>query len=280
MAITCDYVRELASGFVLGALEPDETAAVRDHLDTCREPHPELAEFGGILPYLAVTPEPLEPPAWLRGSVISAARADLLARERAGRPAERQPVEPAVAMAAASGPAGHAAEVIPFDAARRSRRRTFATWATRVAAVVAVVSLAGYAFVIQRDLNQAKQDENHAAAVLYVLSQPDARSVPLIDNEGKGAGGIAVLRPNGHIVVNLNHLSATSGDQTYMVWLTGESNVVAKVGWFTVGDDGKGFLEVDNVPTSPSMWIFICREPNSKVTQPTGPTILSGTITL
>lgn len=280
MAITCDYVRELASGFVLGALEPDETAAVRDHLDTCREPHPELAEFGGILPYLAVTPEPLEPPAWLRGSVISAARADLLARERADRPAERQPVEPAVAMAAASGPAGRAAEIIPFDAARRSRRRTFATWATRVAAVVAVVGLAGYSMVVQGDLNKARTDERHAIAILNVLSQRDARTVSLVDNEGKGAGGIAALLPNGHVVVSMNHLSATTGDQTYMVWLTGQTNGIAKVGSFTVGDDGKGFLEVDNVPTSPSMWIFICREPNSKVTQPTGPTILSGTITL
>ena len=102
----------------------------------------------------------------------------------------------------------------------------------------------------------------------------------LVDNEGKGAGGIAALLPNGHLVVNLNDLSATTGDQTYMVWLTGQTNGVAKVGSFTVGDDGNGFLEVDNVPTSPSMWIFICREPNSKVTQPTGPTILSGTITL
>jgi hypothetical protein len=277
MAITCDYVRELASGFVLGALEPDETAAVRDHLGYCREPHPELAEFGGILPYLAVAPEPLEPPAWLRGSVIAAARADLMARQRVGQPAARPAV---AAVAAPSAPVVHAAEVVSFSAARRSRRRGVMTWMTRVAAVVAVVGLSGYAFVVQSDLNNVKRDESHAAAVMNVLSQPDARSVSLIDNEGKGAGGIAVLRPNGHIVVNLNHLSATSGDQTYMVWLTGESNGVAKVGWFTVGDDGKGFLDVDNVPTSPSMWIFICREPNSQVAKPTGPTILSGTILL
>lgn len=280
MAITCDYVRELASGFVLGALESDETAAVRDHLDYCREPHPELAEFGGILPYLAVTPEPLEPPAWLRDSVISAVRADLVARQRAGQPAARPAAVPAAAVAAPSAPVYHAAQVISFGAAHRSRRRTVATWMTRVAAVVAVVGLAGYALVVQGDLNNAKRDESHAVALLNVLSQPDARTVPLVDNEGKGAAGFAALRPNGNIVVSLNHLSATTGDQTYMVWLSGDTSVAAKVGSFTVGDDGKGFLEVDNVSTSPSMWIFICREPNSQVTKPTGPTILSGTISL
>lgn len=279
MAITCDYVRELASGFVLGALEPDETAAVRDHLDHCVQPHPELAEFGGVLPYLAVAPEPLEPPSWLRDSVISAARADLMARQRAGQPAARPAAVPAAALAAPSASAGRGAEVISFGAALRSRRRTVVTWMTRAAAVVAVLILAGYAFVVQGDLQRAKTDESHANAILNVINQ-GARTVSLVDNEGKGAGGIAALLPNGHVIVSLNHLVATSGDQTYMVWLTGANNGAIKVGAFTVGDDGKGWIEVTSVPTSPSMWIWVCREPNPKVTTPTGPTILSGTISL
>jgi hypothetical protein len=281
MAIACDRVRELASGFVLGALEPDEMAAVRDHLDHCAEPHPELAELGGVVPYLAVTPELVEPPAWLRGSVIAAAKADLQARRRVGKPIERRAVEPAAATAAATASAVvPEAEVISLGAARRSRSGRAVTWITRMAAAVAVVALAGYAVHIQGDLDKAKQDQSHLAAVINVIGQPDTKWVPLFDNEGKGAGGIAALRPNGHIVVNLDHLSATKGDEIYVVWLTGDHGAVAKVGSFTVGDDGQGFLEVDNVPTSASVWVTVCREPNSKVTKPTGPTILSGTISL
>jgi hypothetical protein len=281
MAITCDRVRELASGFVLGALEPEEMADVRDHLDRCGEPHPELAELGGILPYLAVAPEPLEPPAWLRGSVLAAVKADLQARRPVGAPAERRTVEPAAAKAGvAASSIVPSAGVTSLDAARRSRSRQAVTWMTRMAAAVAVVALAGYSFVIQGDLNKAKQDQSHAIAVLNVLSQPDTRMVSLIDTEGKGASGFAAFMPNGHILVSLNHLAATSGDQTYMVWLTGANNVPVKVGAFTVGDDGKGWVEVSSVPTSASMWIWVCREPNGNATKPTGPTILSGTVSL
>jgi hypothetical protein len=280
MAITCDHVRELASGFVLGALEPDEMAAVRDHLDRCGEPHPELAELGGILPYLAVTPEPAEPPDWLRGSIIAAATADLQARSRVGKPTEGRSLEPAAsATPAATDNLPHAA-VISLDAARRSRRRAASTWMTRVAAAVAVVALAGYSFVIQGDLDKARRDQSNSTKILNVLMQPDTVKVQLTDNEGKGAGGFAALRPNGNIVVSLNHLAVPSGDETYMVWLTGDSGAVIKVGSVSVGDDGKASLVVDNVPTSTSMWISVCREPNSKVTRPTGPTILSGTISL
>ncbi len=278
MAMTCDRVRELASGFVLGALEPGEMSAVRDHLDHCNEPHPELAELGGILPYLAVAPEPLEPPAWLRGSVLAAVKADLQARQPIGAPAVRRGLEPEAAPARVS--ILPAAGVISLGAARRSRSFRVATWVTRMAAAVAVVALAGYAIVIQGDLNKAKEDQSHLAAVINVIGQSGTKMVSLIDTEGKGAAGSAFLMPNGHIIVSLNHLEATSGDQTYMVWLTGATNVPIKVGAFAVGDDGKGWVEVDNVPTSASMWIWVCREPSPNVTKPTGPTILSGTISL
>ncbi|MGZ6267986.1 MAG: anti-sigma factor domain-containing protein [Candidatus Limnocylindrales bacterium] len=280
MAITCDRVRELAAGFVLGALEPGEMADVRAHMERCVEPHPELAELGGILPYLAVAPQPLEPPAWLRGSVLAAVKADLQARQPVGATAERRVIEPATAAQATAAASRPGAGIISLEVARRSRSRRAATWMTRMAAAVAVVALAGYSFAIQGDLNKAKQDQSHAIAVLNVLGEPNTKMVSLIDTEGKGASGFAAFMPNGHVIVSLNHVAATSGDQTYMVWLTGANNVPVKVGAFTVGDDGKGWVEVTSVPTSPSMWIWVCREPNSKVTLPTGPTILSGTVAL
>ena len=40
--LTCDEVRDLAPLFVLDALEPDEMAAIRDHLAGCPDAHLEL----------------------------------------------------------------------------------------------------------------------------------------------------------------------------------------------------------------------------------------------
>jgi hypothetical protein len=62
---------------------PDEMIAVSDHLDSCSQPHPEVDDFGGVLPYIAESLEPVEPPAWLRESVIAAAG-------RTWRPAPRR----------------------------------------------------------------------------------------------------------------------------------------------------------------------------------------------
>jgi anti-sigma factor RsiW len=65
MAISCDRVRDLASGFVLGALDPAEMTAVREHLGGCSRPHAELRELGGVVPYLGGSLEPVEPSARL-----------------------------------------------------------------------------------------------------------------------------------------------------------------------------------------------------------------------
>ena len=75
--LTCDEVRELAGSFVLGALDADEEAAVREHLATCPEAHEEIAELGGVLPALAESVPVVEPPAGLKGRIMAAAAADL-----------------------------------------------------------------------------------------------------------------------------------------------------------------------------------------------------------
>ena len=88
-ALRCDQATDLAAGYVLGALDAEESAAVREHLATCDQPHPEFAELGGIVPYLADTIDPVEPPAALRERIQAAAAADLRARARDDRAADR-----------------------------------------------------------------------------------------------------------------------------------------------------------------------------------------------
>ena len=97
--MTCEQARDLAAAYVLGALEAGEEAAVRDHLQTCDQPHPEFAELGGVVPVLSASLEPVEPPASLRDRIMAAAAADLEARRAAEVSA------PSAAMPSVEGPA-------------------------------------------------------------------------------------------------------------------------------------------------------------------------------
>jgi hypothetical protein len=289
MALTCDRVRELASGFVLGALDPKEMIAVSGHLKGCREPHPEIDDLGGVLPYMAESLEPVEPPAWLRESVIAAARADLVARRRVGKPSERRAAQPFMApVAVPDAPApvaaqprrlAPAAEIISFPGARASRRARIAVWATRAAAAVAIVALAGYSFVLQGDLRAAQEARDHLQQIQYYGSLPDARTAHLAAVDGSNAGATAVLHHIDHLIVSLYGLPATKGDQVYVVWLANGSGGWTKLGWVTVDDSGVGYLELSDVPASDNLWVLVCREPNANVTTP-GQRVLTGTILL
>src|SRR5664280_1987661 len=148
--MTCDRVREFASGFVLGALETDEMIAIRDSLDSCPKAHPEVHELGGVLPYLAESLEPVESPAWLRKSVIEAAKSDLASRRFIGEPFARRLVDtPSERRVAAPVAAAAPGRVISMNAARASRRRRAAVWFGRAAAAALILVVAGYAAVVQ-----------------------------------------------------------------------------------------------------------------------------------
>jgi Putative zinc-finger len=284
MVMTCDRVRELASGFVLGALDTDEMIAVSDHLDGCRKPHPEVQDLGGVLPYIAESLEPIEPPAWLRESVIAAAKADLVARRRVGKPSEHRTAEPVEAPAVLPVAATAHADVISLAALRNSRRRRAVTWAMRAAAAVAIVALSGYSFNLQNQLSQVRGLKDAQASQLYYWERSDTRSAVLFPADGTAASGLASLRPTGHVIVTVYGMAPTRDNQVYIVWLNSgsgsPSGVWTKAGSFTADESGVGYLMVDNVSTAGNLWLYICREANGNVTQPTGPRVLNGTIWL
>jgi hypothetical protein len=151
-------------------------------------------------------------------------------------------------------------------------------WLTRAAAAVVIVGLGGYALAVQGDLARAHQAQDHANTVLHYMQVPGARSAVLTPELGRQGAGDAVLLPSGHVYVLLHGLEPTKGDEVYMVWSSADGGTIARDGWFTVDDQGEGSLEMDNVPPSDSLWLMVCREPNSNVEKPTGPAIVTGTI--
>jgi hypothetical protein len=276
MTVDCDLMRDLAPGFVLDALDSAEMDAVREHLATCREPHPELRELGGVVSYLGSSLAPEEPSARLKEAVLAAARADLRAPSAtlgtvANAPAVAAPIAPAASAE------GEPRKVVSIASARSSRIRRVGTWATRIAAGLAIVALVGYAFALQGDLNRAHTAIDNSNKVLNAMANPQARSA-VLSQTGSQAAGKAVLLPSGHVLVYLNGLQPTAADAVYMVWLSVDGGATTKAGSLALDDQGKGFVEMDNVPPSSSLWVMVCREPNAGVAKPTGPVIAAGTI--
>lgn len=280
--MTCDRVRELASGFVLGALDTREMIAVADHLDSCAHDHPEIDEFGGVLPYLAESLEPVEPPTWLRESVIAAAKADLAATRRIGLPSERRVYEPVALLVPMTAPEEAAAPttITSIAKARVSRRRRALTWSMRVAAAVAIVVLTGTGVVVQGNLDKASKSQTEDSKIVNALIDNATRSAAMSAPGTSNIAGIALLMPTGHIILKMYALAPTGNDEVYAVWLATDKAGPTKVGSFTPEDTGVGFLEVYNVPTSANVWIYVSKEPNDRSTVRTRPIIASGVISL
>ena len=84
----CDEIRLDLGGYVLGALEPDEAAAVREHLETCAACVAEHARIAELPALLALADGLEDVPALKPPQAVEERLLDAVARERA-RPPER-----------------------------------------------------------------------------------------------------------------------------------------------------------------------------------------------
>jgi anti-sigma factor RsiW len=259
--MTHEQAIELAAGYVLGALEPAEEAAVRAHLRSCPEPHDEFAELGGVVPYLADVPdlEIVEPPAGLRNRIMAAAAADLA--ERTSRSAAEAP---------ALTPFASAAE-------RDARRRTSGLdWVLRIAAVIAIVALGAWNFQLQGQVTDlqgqagvAREYERAVAAVLDVSARPGSQTAVLAAHQPGGPRGIAAVAANGSIQLALQDLAPTSGSQVYETWAIVPDEDPIPLGSFTVGPTGTASFTSRPGPAAPGVVVALSREPQAGATAPT-----------
>ena len=276
--LTCDEARDLAAGFVLGALAPDEMVAVREHLATCAEAHPEFAELGGVVPYLADSLEPVEPPAALGSRILAAITA-----EAAGGPV----VEPASSVATpvptpaapverAGATAAPTPAVVDLSA-ERARRRSPLVWIAGIAAVLLIVGLGAWNVALRQDLGTAQA---YAAAVDEVLAlagttggqaailAPDVAGGPSGHRRGgrRWPGEARDARP-----------CATSGSQVYEAWVIGADPATpVAIGSFTPDAQGFGTLATTTTSGAAGVTIALTLEPTAGRTSPTPPVISSG----
>jgi hypothetical protein len=268
LALTCDVVRDLAAGFVLDALEPDEAQAVREHLATCDQPHPEIAELAAALPVLDASVPVVEPPSALGGRIRAAAAAELASRGPAAAPAEH----------------GTTPAPTPFPSAQeraeRERRRTSPMgWVMRIAAVLVIGGLVGWNLLLRTQLDAAEQYQRDVAAVVDLASQAGSLTAVLRPDGTSGATGFAAVGSDGTMAMAMRDLAPTTGSTVYEAWVVGADGVPVALGSFTVGSSGNGYFEGSGVPADPGIVLGLTHEPGPGATTPTLPMVVSGTAT-
>jgi anti-sigma factor RsiW len=263
-----DEAVELAAPFVLGALEPDEEAAVREHLRTCPQSHEEFAQVGSVVPALAEAVEHVEPPPALKARILAAAAADVAAPSLAPAPV------PVATPAPVSAPAP-AAEPIPIDSRRRGPSPV--SWFLVAAAGIAIVALVAVNLLTLGRLNSSEQFQHDVAAVLDAGSQPGAVTAVLAPTETGGPRGLAAVSASGDVTMAVQDLAPTSGNEVYEGWAIVGDAAPVPLGGFTVGDSGTGRLDGTGVPAEPGMTLALTREPGPGATTPTPPILTAGT---
>ena len=266
--LTHEQAIDLAPAYVLGALEATDMAAIREHVATCPESHAEFETLGGVVSYLAESPdiELVEPSASLRDRIMAAAAADLAARSgRQAVPATEPATAPPIAFPSVT------------ERGARARSRTGRlNWAMRIAAVVAIVALGGWNLLLQSELTTARRFDQAVSQVLSAAAEPGGQTVVLTPIENNQASGLAAIRPDGSVVLAIRNLPATRGTEVYETWVIVGDGAPVPVGDFIVDANGVGAVTTRPTTAPPGAIIAVSREPQPGSTAPVGPIVSTG----
>ncbi|HSS36419.1 MAG TPA: anti-sigma factor [Patescibacteria group bacterium] len=275
--LTCDEARDLAAGFVLGALAPDEMVAVREHLATCAEAHPEFEELGGVVPYLADSLEPVEPPAALGSRILAAITAEAAGGSVVEPTSAAAPVPtPAAPVERAAATATPTPAVVDLSA-ERARRRSPLVWIAGIAAVLLIVGLGAWNVALRQDLGTAQAYAAAVDEVLALAGTTGGQAAILAPDVAGGPSGIAAVGADGQVKLALRGLAATSGSQVYEAWVIGPDPATpVAIGSFTPDAQGFGTLATTTTSGAAGVTIALTLEPTAGRTSPTPPVISSG----
>lgn len=217
---------ELAAGYAVNALEPEDEHAFLDHLrgcDTCKRTLAELEQVTGQLAHAA---EPAAPPPDLGRRILDAAAAE--------RPA-RFGTEPPVDL---------------FGAPRAPRKRAPRTWQptfrlaslATAAAVAAVLGLGVWNLTLRGDTRVQQAALERRDKALACLASPEAKTFVLTSGTGQRAtscltGGRAYL-----VVDRLDRNDRASS--VYVLWWMGHDDALHPVERFDVDAAGTAVYEL------------------------------------
>lgn len=178
---------DLAAGYVLDALAPDERSLFEGHLRRCDQCRRVVGELHGTAEALALAVPAASPPPRLREAIVEGARADRAASE-----------------------------------IRPAPRRSVLAWAFPALATAAAAAALVWAGALSRDLDREREARADRERAVLVLASPATDRISLADADGavvRGSAGEAAL-----VVRGLR--SAPSG-RTYQAWVVEDGRAVS-----------------------------------------------------
>lgn len=237
-----------------GILSNEEREQFEAHLlscEECREELKELEELTGDLPYLSI---PEEPPAGMKERVLASVfESDMVESNDTAN--ESLSVE-------------QKNNVTDLQTERKSKQKK---WVAPALAAALFLSLAGnvYTFVNEGE-DETTQPEEISSLIKAVQLQPSEAEA--------SAGSAALMNEDGkmNLVVEVNDVAETEGDQVYQVWLL-EDDKPYRAGFFTPNQEGKGEVAYQVEYEGDHNWdaVAITLEPDSKSETPKGKIVLS-----
>lgn len=242
---------ELAVGYALSALEPDDEQQFVAHLRGCAVCARALAEHSETLAHVAYAADAVTPPP----SLLEGIRAGI----------------------AESGRAGAFPAPLSLDAARESRSRRTRLMTATLGAAAALVLLVSLVFVrglmTDRDAQQSVNDR--LAAAVQKLTEPNTR---LIDLKGDGGHGTLILNGQRVSLVMAGMPRNDTSSSVYVLWEQTTFGDVDAVGVFDVKADDVAVVNLQLHQAPDSIRAFMVTQEKGRVAPPrtTQPVLVAG----
>ena len=263
--MTHEHWQELAALHALDALEPDDEARLRAHLESCPECRREFTSLRSVALGLSQAVPPHDPPPALRRRVLQTVVAGPRLASIPDKRLLQTPRSTRFATAAALLLA--AASIVLSVGLSRQVTRTNG----------ALARAQDDALRAQRDAREARSQLSRASASLAILTAPD---VVRIDLAGQAPAPAAAARAywsrSRGLVFNASHLPPAPRQKGYQLWVvTAQAPISA--GMLHADSVGDVAMTVKTPPDMPSpLALAVTVEPSGGVASPTGDKYLVG----
>lgn len=234
---------EEAVAFALHALEPDEEAAMRSHVERCRTCSETVRETELVAAAVGGAVDQVDPPARLRSNLLATAAET----PQAGSPAEPEP---------------HPRFARPRPA------RTRVLIAAAAAAVIAIGGLGAYTVQVQRERDALATQARALAGIVTQLDAPGSSHAILSTGSGQPVAAVLVTGDRGTVVTTGLDPNDT-GSSTYVMWGLGVGDP-RPLAAFDVAAPGPGIHEMGAGDAPPFTSYAVSLEPGR--TMPAVPT--------
>ena len=258
--LSCDQCEEWLAGYLLRALEVEETRAVTAHLATCSRCQVSFEVYQALVDRLGQAVPQQEPPAAMPQRLLAAALED----------GPYTVVGPGTSEPAQSPGPARWAWVLTAANVLLCLGLAWWIWQTRQESIAAQRSLQD----LQRRLALQQQ-------VLTLIATPAIRSVALRGDAASGqAQGILWLQPeDAHAVLVVKDLPPLRANRAYQLWLVWGERQRDNGGVFQVDAHGFGVLQITAPrPLATYRAIGITEEPAGGSPGPTSPRLIGASL--